>query len=41
MGNEPMKMTDFGIEPPSALFGQIQTKDEIVVVFTLVYKQSE
>jgi len=40
-GNEPMKMTDFGIEPPSALFGQIQTKDEIVVVFSLVYKKSE
>lgn len=36
-GNEPMKMSDFGIEPPSAMFGQIQTKDEISVTFTLNY----
>jgi polyisoprenoid-binding protein YceI len=40
-GNEPMKMTDFGIEPPSALFGQIQTKDDISVAFELKYKLEE
>ncbi len=40
-GNEPMKMSDFGIEPPSAMFGQIQTKDEITVNFELTFIKQE
>ncbi len=39
-GNEDMKMTDFDINPPTALFGQIKTHDEIVVNFELKYKQT-
>ena len=37
-GNEAMKMTDFDIDPPKALFGQIKTRDDIVVNFELSYK---
>ncbi len=33
-----MKMTDFQIEPPTAMFGQIETKDDIVVNFEFTYK---
>ena len=35
----PMKLTDFDIEPPSAMFGQIVTKDDIVVNFQFVYQK--
>ncbi|MEM9936605.1 MAG: YceI family protein [Bacteroidota bacterium] len=34
-GQYKTKMTDFDIEPPSALFGQIQTDDEIIIKFSL------
>lgn len=36
-GEKPMKLSDFEIEPPSALFGQIETKDDITVHFTVNY----
>lgn len=36
-GEKPMKLSDFEIEPPSALFGQIETKDDITVNFTVNY----
>ncbi len=36
-GKYPLKMTDFGIEPPSAMFGQIQTDDDVMVVFKIEY----
>ena len=39
-GEMPLKLSDFDIEPPSAMFGQIQTKDDIVVHFELVYQKS-
>ena len=32
----PLKMTDFQIEPPAALFGAIRAKDELTVTFDLV-----
>lgn len=32
-GSEEMKMTDFGVEPPTAMFGTIKTGDEITVNF--------
>lgn len=41
VGTCPLKMSDFGIEPPSAMFGQIQTDDEIEVHFKLIYKKGE
>lgn len=36
-GSKPLKMSDFGIEPPSAMFGQIQTRDDITVHFEFRY----
>ena len=35
MGTHTMKMTDFGIEPPTAVFGTIKTGDEITINYTL------
>ena len=32
-----LKMTDFGVEPPTAMMGTIKTGDEIKVAYTLVY----
>lgn len=34
-GSVELRMTDFGIDPPSALFGLIRAEDTIVVVFDL------
>ena len=36
-GSKDLKMSDFGITPPSAMFGQIQTDDAITVHFEFVY----
>jgi len=36
-GKKDLQMSDFGIKPPSALFGQIQTDDAITVNFEFVY----
>jgi hypothetical protein len=33
VGSLPLRMSDFGIEPPSAFFGIVQSKDDIVVRF--------
>jgi len=38
-GNEPLKMTDFGIKPPTAMFGAIKSGDEVQVAFLLVFKK--
>ena len=35
-GQHPMLMSDFGMDPPSAMFGQLRTADEVVVHFDLV-----
>lgn len=35
-GEQPLKMTDFEMEPPTAMFGQIVAGDEVTVNFTLV-----
>lgn len=35
-GKHPILMTSFGMDPPTALFGQIATGDEVVIRFTLV-----
>ena len=37
-GKKPLKMTDFGIEPPKALLGTIKTGDEIEVHYNTVWK---
>lgn len=38
-GSKALKMTDFGMTPPSAMFGQIETRDDITVHFEFVYKK--
>lgn len=38
-GKIPLKLSDFNIDPPSAMFGQIQTGDNITVEFTLEFKK--
>ncbi|MDX2285698.1 MAG: YceI family protein [Bacteroidia bacterium] len=35
-GSKAMKMTDFGVTPPTAMFGQIETGDDITVRFDVV-----
>ena len=34
-GAYPMKMTDFGIEPPTALLGTMTTGDDVTINFNL------
>lgn len=34
-GTYPMKMTDFGIDPPTALLGTLTTGDDVTINFTL------
>lgn len=34
-----LKMTDFGVEPPTAMMGTIKTGDEIKVAYKLVYNK--
>ena len=36
-GAYPLKMTDYGITPPSAMFGQIVTEDDIEVQYAFQY----
>ncbi|GJM30317.1 MAG: hypothetical protein DHS20C17_29520 [Cyclobacteriaceae bacterium] len=36
-GNKNLQMSDFGMAPPSAMFGQIQTNDEVVVSYEFQY----
>lgn len=38
-GKLPMKMTDFNIEPPTAMFGTIKSGDEITVDFKAIFIQ--
>ncbi|MDX1909308.1 MAG: YceI family protein [Bacteroidia bacterium] len=35
-GQKALKMTDFGIEPPTAMFGQIETGDDLMFRFDLI-----
>jgi hypothetical protein len=32
----PLRMTDFRITPPTALFGMVKAKDDLVVQFDLI-----
>lgn len=38
-GSTPLKLSDFDMERPSAMFGQIETHDDITVNFVLAYKR--
>jgi len=39
-GSYIMKMTDFGVDPPTAVFGTIKTGDEITIDYNLQLKKS-
>lgn len=34
-GNVPLKMTDFNITPPTAMFGTLKTGDEVVIYYEI------
>jgi len=36
-GSKALKMSDFSMEPPTAMFGQIKTNDDVVVSFKFHY----
>ncbi len=38
-GEIPLKLSDFNIEPPSAMFGQIETGDDITINFKLEFEK--
>ncbi|MCF6351418.1 MAG: YceI family protein [Cyclobacteriaceae bacterium] len=40
-GKVPLKLSDFDIEPPTAMFGQIETGNDIVVNYKFQFKQSD
>ncbi len=40
-GKKDLKLTDFKMEPPSAMFGQIVTGDDIEVAFDLVFSKKQ
>lgn len=37
-GSQKLKMTEFDVEPPTAMFGSITTGDEIEIVFEVSFK---
>ncbi|MBN2615073.1 MAG: YceI family protein [Bacteroidales bacterium] len=39
-GDYPLKMTDFGIDPPTAFFGTLKTGDQIKVHFKILLKNN-
>lgn len=41
MGSFPFKMSEFDIDPPTAMFGQIETKDEISVEVEITYMANQ
>lgn len=38
-GKAPLKMTDFGIDPPRALLGTLRTDDDIEILFEMVFEK--
>ncbi len=40
-GKVPLKLSNFDIEPPTAMFGQIETGNDIVVNYKFQFKQSD
>ena len=39
-GETSLKMTDFGIEPPTAMFGAVETDDKITVKYSFEFNKS-
>jgi len=39
-GTQPLLMTDFGIDPPTALFGTIRARDEIDIIYSLTFSDN-
>ncbi len=39
-GNVPLKMSDFNIEPPTAMLGALKTGDEIVIKYNLEFSKT-
>jgi polyisoprenoid-binding protein YceI len=40
-GSVPVKMSDFGIDPPTAMMGAMKTGDDVVVKFNLEFQKSD
>ncbi|MDR9418582.1 hypothetical protein [Gracilimonas sp.] len=40
-GNKILRMTDFGLEPPSPMFGLIKVQDELDIQFDLVIRRNQ
>lgn len=38
-GEKQLLMTDFGIDPPTAVFGTIRSKDEVIMKFDVTFNQ--
>lgn len=36
-GTQPLKMTDFNIDPPTAMLGSIRARDEIDIIYSLTF----
>ena len=40
-GSQKIKMTDYGVTPPKALFGALVTGDDITISFSTTFSQSK
>jgi polyisoprenoid-binding protein YceI len=40
-GSKSLKMSDFNVEPPTAIFGTLKTGDEVVIEFEVTFKKYE
>lgn len=40
VGEKALKMTDFNIDPPTALFGTLKTGDDITIKFKTIFKKN-
>jgi polyisoprenoid-binding protein YceI len=40
-GSVPVRMSDFGIDPPTAMLGAMKTGDDVVVKFNLEFQKSD
>jgi len=38
-GSYELKMSDFGMKPPTAMFGSLHTKDDVVISFNFILQQ--
>lgn len=41
VGQAPVRMSDFGVDPPTALFGTLKTGDDVVVHFDVIVGKQE